>query len=181
MKPFIIKRKLENTRKFSEKVANANPPPSDNEYPYDLYAICTGFKEYDLDSLKVGQEIRLFDDYEGKTQAEIDAENSLVFQNTLSLKINLAWVKNGIIEKIKETIYTLRNDKWMNAEDEYVDKMIPDPENEGEFIENPDAVFTECDFWLNLMVKVPVDDEQLIEDGFARLDLVQYYWANEAL
>lgn len=181
MKPFIIKRKLENTRKFVELVANDNPPPESNQLEYELYAICTGFKEYDLDSLKEGQEIRLFDDREGKTQADIDAENALVFQNTLALKINLAWVKNGIIEKIKPTIYTLLNDKWMNENGEYVDKLIPDPENEGEFIENPDAVFTECDFWLNLMVKVPVDDEQLIEDGFARLDLVQHYWANEAL
>lgn len=181
MKPFIIKRKLENTRKFSEKVANENPPPADNEYPYELYAICTGFKEYDLDSLKEGQEIRLFDDWEGKTEADIEAEEALVFQNTLALKINLAWVKDGIIEKIKPTIYTLLNDKWMNAEGEYVDKLIPDPENEGEFIENPLAILTECDYWLNLMVNVDVNDRYLIEQGFLRLDLVQHKWANEAL
>ena len=185
MKPFIIKRKLENTRKFVELVANQNPPPEQNQHEYELYAICTGFKEYDLDTLKVGQEIRLFDAWEGKTQADIDAENALVFQNTLALKINLAWVKNGIIEKIQETIYTLLNDKWMNADGEYVDKMIPDPNSTIETplpdIENQLATQTECDFWLDLMVNIDVNDRYLIEQGFLRLDLVQHQWANVAL
>ena len=181
MKAFIIKRKLENTRKFSEKIVNENPPPLDNDYQYDLYAICTGFKNYDIDALKVGQEIKLFSAYEGKTQADIDAENALVFQNSLALKIDLAWVKTGIIEKVIPTIYQLANDKWMNAQGFYVDKKIPDPENEGEFIDNPEAVLTECDFWLNLMVNVDINDKSLIEQGFERLDLVHHYWANVAL
>lgn len=185
MKPFIIKRKLENTRKFVELVANQNPPPDNNQYEYELYAICTGFKEYNLDTLRVGQKIKLFDNYEGKTQDDINEENLLVFTNTLSIKINLAWVKNDIIEKINPTTYTLLNDRWMNAEGEYVDKMIPDPnsteENPLPNIENPEAVLTECDYWLNLMVNVDVNDRYLIEQGFARLDLVQQHWLNEAL
>lgn len=181
MKAFVIKRELTNYRKFVELVENQNPPPPNLEYHYSLYAICRGFKTYDLDGLKVGQEIKLFSNYDGKTQADTDAENLLVFQNGLSLKIDLAWVKNGLIEKIQPTIYILQNDKWMNAQGFYVDKLIPDTENEGEFIDNPEAVLTECDFWLNLMVNVDINDEALIEQGFERLDLVHHYWANVAL
>lgn len=181
MIPFIIKRELTNTRKFVELVANQNPPPANNEFAYSLYAICKGFDRYQLDGLKVGQEIKLFTDYVGKTQADNDAEDAMKFHNSLSLLIDLAWVKNGIIEKIQPTTYTLMNDKWMNEDGEYVDKMLPDPENEGQFIENPDATLTECDYWLNLMVNVDVNDRYLIEQGFKRLDLVQNHWANEAL
>ena len=55
MKAFIIKRELTNHRKFVELVENQNPPPLNLEYAYSLFAICTGFAEYTLDSLKVGQ------------------------------------------------------------------------------------------------------------------------------
>jgi len=183
MIPFIIKKKLENIRSFKEEITKTvNDLPVKELVDYELYAICKGFDRYLLDGLKIGQEIKLFTNYEGKTQADIDAENAMYFNNNLSLLIDLAWVKNGIIEKIQQTSYQLMNDKWMNANGEYVDKIIPDPnstiENPLPDIENPLATQTECDFWLDLIVNIDVNDRYLIEQGFLRLDLVQHQWAN---
>jgi len=152
MIPFIIKKKLVNVPVYKK----------DNTL-FEVYAICRGFQNYDLDGFKIGESISNL------------PETSI---NGLSLKIDLAWCLGGIIEKIQPTIYTLMNDKWMNNQGEYVDKKIPDPNNEGEEINNPLATFTECDYWLNLMVNVDVNDRYLIEMGFERLDLVQHYWAN---
>jgi len=150
MIPFIIKKKLVNVPVYKK----------DNT-SFEVYAICRGFQEYCLDSYRIGVDI---------------ANSPVTAINGLSLKVDLAWCLDGIIQKIQPTIYPLLNDKWMNNSGEYVSKKMTDPENEGEEIDNPLATFTECDYWLKLMVNVDVNDRYLIEQGFERLDLVQHYW-----
>ena len=152
MIPFIIKKQLINIPSYSK-----------NGDSFEVYAICRGFQTYDLEAFKAGDSI---------------TQTPELGINSLSLKVDLAWCLNGIIEKIQTTTYTLLNDKWMNNSGEYVPKTIPNPENQDELIDNPLATFTECDYWLNLMVNIDVNDRYLIEQGFQRLDLVNYYWEN---
>jgi hypothetical protein len=157
MIPFIIKKKLVNVPSYSKSSTE-----------YEVYAICKGFQTYDLDGFKVGENINV---------------NPIIAINALSLKIDLAWCLNDIIDKIQPTIYQLKNDIWFNSEGEKVPKQIHNPDyieggEEPEFIDNPEAVITEVDYWLNLMVNVDVNDRYLIEQGFERLDLVNHYWAN---
>jgi len=150
MIPFIIKKKLVNIPQYAKGGSN-----------FEVYAICRGFQTYDLDRFKKGDDIAILPE---------------IAINGLSLKVDLAWCLGGIIEKLEPTIYYLMNDKWMNNSGEYVSKKMTDPENEGKEIDNPLATFTECDYWLKLMVNVDVNDRYLIEQGFERLDLVQHYW-----
>ncbi len=164
MIPFIIKKKLVNVPIYKKDVTIiVDDLPVTKTLTFDVYAICKGFQTYDLDGFKTGENIT-------------ETPNTAI--NSLSLKIDLAWCLNDIIDKIQPTVYQLHNDIWFNSEGEKVPKQIPDPINEGELIENPEAVITEVDYWLNLMVNVDVNDRYLIEQGFERLDLVNHYWAN---
>lgn len=169
MIPFIIKKKLVNvpTYKFGEK-------------EYEFYVLCSGFKNYDLQTFQKGDKIDEID--------ANDIEPTIpIAINGVSLKLSLCWCIDKVIKRKDDIIYGLRNDVWFNNNAQVVEKLIdnqnynqnePESETNPLKIENPEAIITECDYWLNLMINVDINDKHLIEEGIAQLDVIQHYWQN---